>query len=143
PVVQAAPLECVVDLEGAVAGGYGDRGRGCGDPAEFADRDGRVGEYVEHEDFEIAAIVVDLVDEQHARAVFERLQEGPGDQETPVVETRFQLLTVRSFAGSRGRRLDGPQVQDLARKVPVVQCLGDVQAFIALQPDEVGTGGLG
>ena len=39
--------------------------------------------------------------------------------------------------------LDGAQVQDLAREVPVVERLRGVEALVALQPDELRAGRLG
>ena len=45
--------------------------------------------------------------------------------------------SVASIAPSRStRRLQRPQVQDLAREVPVVERLGGVDALVALEPDQ-------
>ena len=126
-------------LAGAVAGQHRQRRRRRGDPAEFRDRDRGVGEHLQQERLELVVGAVDLVDEQHARAGLQRLQQRPGDQEPPVVQARLDLVgSSRSPA-----RLDRAQVQDLARKVPVVERLRRVEALVALQPDERRSGRVG
>ena len=36
-----------------------------------------------------------------------------------------------------GQCLDGPEVQDLSREVPVVERLGGVDSLVALEPDQL------
>jgi hypothetical protein len=63
-VVQAAPLERVVQVPGPVRGEHGDRGQGRLLGAEFRDRDRRLGQQLEQERLELVVGPVDLVDEQ-------------------------------------------------------------------------------
>ena len=133
PVVEAAPLERVVQLAGAVGGEHDDRrGRGL-DGAELGDGDLVGRQHLEQERLELVVGPVDLVDQQHRRALLQRGQHRPGEQEPLVVQALLGLLDVgRRAAG----RLERAQVQDLAREVPVVERLGGVDALVALQPDQ-------
>ena len=45
---------------------------------------------------------------------------------------------VQRVPGRAGRGLQGAQVQQLAREVPVVERLRGVDAVVALQPDQLG-----
>ena len=87
-------------------------------------------EHLEQERLELVVGPVDLVDQQHAGGVLERLQQRPGEQEAPVVEGRLERLGV--VGGVRG--LGGPQVQQLAAEVPVVERLAGLETLVALQP---------
>ena len=106
------------------------------DRAQFGDRHGVVGEHLEQERLELVVGAVDLVDEQHRRALLERLQDRPGDEEAPVVQRGLERGGVGSVAGRA-------QVQDLPREVPVVERLAGVDALVALQPHEPRPGDLG
>src|SRR5699024_5672946 len=76
---------------------------------------------------------VDLIDQEHSRALAQSAQDRPREQE-PLVEQR--LLDRVGIETARRCRLDRAQMQDLASEVPVVQRLGGVDALVALQPDE-------
>src|ERR1700685_4343472 len=65
PVVQAAPLERVVQLAGAVGGEYHQRRAGRLDGADLGDADLEVGQHLEQERLEFVVGAVDLVDQQH------------------------------------------------------------------------------
>ncbi len=67
PVVQAAPLERVVHLAGAVRGQDDERRRRRPDRPQFRNGDGEVGEHLEQERLELVVGAVDLVDQQHGR----------------------------------------------------------------------------
>ena len=84
PVVQAAPLQCVVDLARPV--GCEDHARrplGL-DRADLGDRDLEVGQDLEQVRLELLVRAVDLVDQQDRRDTvigLERLEERPADEE--------------------------------------------------------------
>ena len=119
---------------GAV-GGEDDEGRGRGlDGAELGDAHLPGREHLEQEGLELVVGAVDLVDQQQRRALLEGGQHRPREQEPLVVQALLGLLGSRR--GPATRRLEGAQVQDLAREVPVVERLGGVDALVALQPHQ-------
>src|SRR5699024_4885593 len=124
PVVEAATLQGVVQVARAVRGQYDDRrGRG-GHGPELGDAHLGGGEHLEQEGLELVVRAVDLVDEQEGGAALEGGQYRPGEQEAFVVQ---RLLGLRQQLGvDPTGRLEGPQVQDLSRKVPVVEGLGGI-----------------
>ena len=65
------------------------------------------------------------------RRLPQRGQHGPRQQEALVVEALLGLVGV-DLTG----RLEGAEVQDLAREVPVVESLAGVDALVALQAHE-------
>ena len=96
------------------------------DRAELRDRDREVGEELEQERLELVVGAVDLVDQQHRRAVvLERLQQRPPQQEL----ASEQLARL-------GARLGGADRQQLALVVPVVDRVVEVDALVALQADQ-------
>ena len=106
------------------------RGR---DRPQLGDRDLEVGEQLEQEGLELVVGAVDLVDEQDDGAVgLERLEQRAAQQEAP----RVQLALVDAALG----RAHG---HELARVVPVVEGVVDVDALVALQADEPRAGGRG
>ena len=91
-------------------------------------------QHLQQERLELVVGAVDLVDEQHRRRLAQRAEHRPGEQEPLVEERLLRRVGVgdRSAAGG----LEGAQVQDLPREVPVVERLGRVDALVALQPDQ-------
>ena len=87
PVVDAAPLERVVQLAGAVRRQDHDRALLRRDRADLGDRDLEVGEQLEQERLELAVGAVDLVDQQHGRhdvVVLDRIeQRAPHEEVAP------------------------------------------------------------
>ena len=84
PVVQAAPLERVVDLARAVRGQDDPRGLLCLDGPDLRHRDLEVGQDLQQVRLELLVRPVDLIDEQHrghAIGGLERLEQGAPDQE--------------------------------------------------------------
>ena len=127
PVVQAAPLERVVQLAGAVRGQDHARPARRRDRPDLGDRDLEVGEHLEQERLELLVGAVDLVDQQHDRLrALDRLEQRPADQELGPEEL---LLGDRPLL----RRAD---VQQLPRVVPLVDGVRDVEALVALEPDQ-------
>ena len=126
PVVQAPPLERVVQLARAVR--RQDDGRLVlgGDRPQLGDRHGEVGEELEEERLELVVGAVDLVDEQHGRpVVLERLQQRALHEEAPREQVALLDAALR-----------GPDREELAGIVPVVDRVVQVDALVALQADE-------
>ena len=133
PVIEAAPLERVVHVAGAVGREHHQRWRCRTHLAEFGDGDRVLVEHLEQERLEFVVGPVDFVDEQHARRFGERPQQRTRQQEPLGVEGAFSGFGLEvSGAG----RLQRPQVQQLSREIPVVECLRCVDALVALQPDQ-------
>ena len=131
PVVEAAPLERVVQLAGAVGGQHHERRLGRGDGAELRDRHLPGREHLEQERLELVVRAVHLVDQQHRRRLAERGEHRSRQQEPLVVQALLGLVGV-DLAG----RLERAEVQDLAREVPVVERLAGVDPLVALEADE-------
>ena len=130
-MVQAAALDGVVEVAGAVGGEDDDRRVRRGDRAELGDRHARLREQLEQERLEVVVGAVDLVDQQHRRpraGMLERAQERPPDQ---VVGAEQVLLAQR-----RAARVGEPDAEQLARVVPLVERLGGVDPLVALQAHE-------
>ena len=141
PVVQAAPLEGVVDVAGAVARQHDERRVLGAEQAELGDRDLPVRQDLEQVGLELVVGAVDLVDEQHRRralAGLDRPQQRPLDEEALLVQ--LGLEGVGRAPGRLAAGLGGPQVEQLAAVVPVVDGLGGVDALVALQADQLAAG---
>ena len=131
PVEERAPLERVVELPGPVGGEDHRRLAPRADRAELGDRDLEVGEHLEQEGLELLVGPVDLVDQEHDRLVgVDRLEQRPPDQELGPEE-----LVLRHRA-----LLRGADVQQLARVVPLVDGVGDVEPLVALEADQPRAG---
>ena len=103
------------------------------DGADLGHRHLEVGEDLEQERLELLVAAVDLVDQQDRRPAFVRdgLQQRPLEQERLAEDLR---LGVRLLAAVALLKAD---VQELARVVPLVEGGRGVEAFVALQPDQV------
>ncbi len=128
PVIQAAPLERLVQVARAVGRDDHDRRRLGLVDADLRDRHLELREELQQEGLELVVGAVELVDQQHGAGLRERLHQRPAQQEL----RRVQL-----------GRAAGTQLQQLARIVPVVERAVDVDALVALQADErrPGAGG--
>ena len=102
-----------------------------GDRPELGDRDREVRQELEQERLELVVGAVDLVDQQHDRrsSRLERLEQRPAQQEPP----REQLALVDAALGRAQR-------EQLARVVPVVDRVVEVDALVALQADQARAG---
>ena len=110
--------------------------------AELGDGHRVVGQDLEQERLELVVGPVDLVDEQHRRrpfAVVDGRQDGPADQEPLGVQLVLQVGAQRPARRLGGDRR-GPQVQQLAGVVPLVDGLGHVDALVALQAQQLAAG---
>ena len=105
------------------------------DRADLGDRDLEVGQDLEQVRLELLVGAVDLVDEQDRRDAvvrLERLEERPADQEVRAED----VVRVRPLGLAAG--LEQADLEHLARVVPLVDGRVDVQALVALEPDEPG-----
>ena len=136
PLIQAAPLQRVVDLARAVRREDHQRRLGRAHGAELGNRDLELGEQLEQIALELFVGAIDLVDQQHRRPRargIDRLQQRPLDQERLAVE-----LAPRAVAIERAGRVEDAQLEQLARVVPLVDGVADVEPFVALQANQVG-----
>ncbi len=130
PEIQAAALERLGQLARVVGGEQHDRVGLRLDPAQFRDADLEVGEQLEQHRLELLVGLVDLVDQQHdGLGAGDRGHQRPLQQELLAEDVVLNLLP----AGRIGLGLDP---QQLLAVVPLVQRLGLVEAFVALQADE-------
>ena len=121
-----------MQLAGAVGGEHDDRrGRGR-DRAELGDAHLVGREHLEQERLELVVGPVDLVDQQHRRACCSAASTGRASRK----RSSYRLFSASSTVAPPAGGLEGAQVQDLAREVPVVERLGGVDALVALQPDQ-------
>ena len=104
------------------------------DRADLGDRDLEVGQDLEQVGLELLVGPVDLVDEQDRRDAvrrLERLEQRPADEEIgpeDVVGGRVLGLATS---------LQQPDLEHLARVVPLVDGRVDVQPLVALEPDQL------
>ena len=133
PVVEAAALQRVVDLAGAVRSDYHDRRLLGADRPNLGNCHLEIGKQLQQVGLKRLVGAVELVDQQHGRALdlrLQRLQQRPFDQK-PVGEDRaLDLASV--FLG----RLGEADLDHLARIVPLVDRRGDIETLVALQADE-------
>ena len=104
-MVEAAPLDRIVQVARAVGREHDDRRVRGGDRADLGDRHARLGEQLEQERLEVVVGAVDLVDQEHGRpraGVLERAQERPPDE---VVGAEEVVLGDRAAAVSAIRML--------------------------------------
>src|ERR687889_1609628 len=133
-MVEAAALERVVDLPGSVGGQNGDRRTFGPDGAQLGYSDCEVREDLQQECLELVVGAVHLVYEQHWRhrpTMLQRLQQRTAYQELAVVEVALDAFPIFAAEG-----FGGANVEELAGVVPLVDCLVDVYALVALQADE-------
>ena len=97
------------------------------DRPDLRDRDLEVREHLEQERLELLVGTVDLVDQQHdLLRRLDRLEQRPPDEE---LRPEQLLLGHRAFL----RRAD---VEQLPGVVPLVDGVRDVEALVALEPDQ-------
>ena len=106
------------------------------DRAELGDRQLVLGQHLEQEGVERLVGAVELVDQQHRRALLrQRLQQRPLDQHAARVEALGQALARRGVADVV-RRLGEADLHHLARDVPFVGGLRDVEPLVALHAQQ-------
>ena len=131
PVVEAAALERVVQLAGAV-GGEDHHRRRLGDHGpDLGDGHRGVGQHLQQEGLELLVGPVELVDQEHRPApCADGRQQRPLDQELRAVELGGLAVGVERPLLQRAR------VEELARVVPLVERLAGVDPLVALEADE-------
>ncbi len=121
-------------LAGAVGGQDHDRRLRRLDRAKLWHGDLKIAERLEQERLERFVGAVQLVDQQHRRAVFvraHRLQQRTFDQ-----KVRAEKLAVQTLAIRIARGLGCPDGNHLCRKIPFIHCARRIEPFVALQPDQ-------
>ncbi len=111
------------------------------DRPDLGDRDLEVGEQLQQERLELVVGAVDLVDQQHRRlwvVVLDGVQQRPALEELPAEQLVQALLAAAGLGG-----LERADIEQLARVAPVVERVGDVDALVALQPDQAAAGDVG
>jgi hypothetical protein len=137
-MVEAAPLDRVVEFARAVAGEDGD-GRGPGaHRSDLGNTHLVLAQVFEQKGFERLVRAVHLVDQQH-RAGLGRLQgqqQGAPDQVSVLVHLALHLVgLLLAFHGAH--------VQQLRGVVPFVQSFALFDPVVALQPQQLALQGLG
>ena len=107
------------------------RNRGA-ERTELGHGDLEVGEELEQVRLELLVGSIDLVDEQHRRRAIpgDRLEERALDQEPLAVDPLARLAPAAFTLGEA-------YFEDLPRVIPVIDRGRDVEAFIALKPDQL------
>ena len=141
PVVQAAPLERVVDVAGAVARQHDERrGSARNMPSSgtvICQSDSTSSRYASNS--------------SSARSISSISSTGGGPSRGSIARSSARLTRKRSWyssassasvaaPGGLAAGLGGPQVEQLAGVVPVVDGLGGVDALVALQADQLAAG---
>ena len=134
PVIEAASLDRVVDLARAIGGDDDDRRLGALDRAEFRNRDLILGQHFEQICLEGLVGAVEFVDQEHRRDAvigLERLQQRTADQEALGKDVGRERVLV-----DLALRLGEPDLDHLARIVPLVDRRCGIEALVALQPHQ-------
>ena len=136
PLIQAAALQRVVHVTRPVGRQDDERRVRGAHRAELGNRDLEFRQQLEQIALELLVGAIDLVDQQHRRLAAGRidgLQQRPLDQERIAVQFLPRLRAIDAAGG-----IEDAQLEDLARVVPFVDRVRDVQSFVALQADHVG-----
>ena len=142
PVIKTAPLQGVVHLPRSVRREDDQRRVTGANAPQLWNCHREVGKGLEQKGLELVVRTVDFIDQQHRTRAPERLQDRAGHQESFAVQLVLDSLEIELRA-DRGADLRCPQMQHLPRKIPVVQGLSCIDAFVALQPDQGRAAGLG
>ncbi len=102
------------------------------DRAQLRNRHLEVGQHFQQVGLERLVRAVELVDQQYGRIALERARQWALDQEFVRVDLRAELGLVLLAGGFREADLD-----HLARVVPLVGRLRDVEALVALEADQL------
>src|SRR5487761_98603 len=134
PVIEAPALQGVMHLAGPV-GGDDHKGRLLRlDRAELRDRHLEGGQQLQQEGLELLVGAVDLVDEQDRRrrvVVVDGVQQRPPQKELGAEDLALSRLAIILPP-------EQADVQQLARIVPLVNRVREVDALVALEADQAG-----
>ena len=134
PVVEATPLQCVVELARAVGREDHDRRLVGDDRADLRDRDLEVRQQLEQERLELVVSAVDLVDQEH------RPVAGADSVEQWSFEQELRPEELVDVGVVEAALRQCPDLQHLPGVVPLVQRLVGVDALVALQSDQPTAG---
>ena len=129
PVIEAAPLERVVELAGPVRRDDHRRRRQGADPADLGDRHRELRQDLQEERLELVVGSVELIDQQHGLVA----GADRGEQRTLHQEVRPEQVLDVSLGVGGVHRADRDQ---LPRVVPLVERLRGVDPLVALQADQ-------
>src|SRR5450759_957327 len=135
PVIEATALEGVVDLARPVGCDDHERRLLRLDGANLGDRDLEVRQQLQQERLELLVRAVDLVDEQDRRrgiVVVDGIQQRAPQEELGTED----LALRRAYVVRLAQKAD---VEQLARIVPLIDRVRQVDALVALEADEAGT----
>ena len=135
-MVEAPPLERVVHFTRAIRRKDDERRRARAHGAELGNRDLEFGEHLEQKSLEFLVGPIDFVNQQHGRPRAQRvdgLKQRALDQKGIAVE-----LAPRARSIERVRRVENAQLEQLAGVVPLVHGVAHVEAFIALESNQIG-----
>src|SRR5699024_10523340 len=103
--------------------------------ANFRHRDLIIRQQFQQIGFEWLVGAIELVDQQYrrtARGRFQRLQQRPAHEKARIENFAAEFLAI-----GHAFRFGQANFDHLPRVVPLVDCRTDVQAFVALQPDQL------
>ena len=136
-MIEAAALERVVNLAGAVRRDDDDRRMLRLDRAELRDGDLEVGQHLQKKGLEGLVRAVELVDQENRRSGGVGLK---GLQERPLHQIAFrEQIALERVAVHCSAGLGKPDGHHLPGIVPLVDGRGDIEAFVALQADEAAS----
>ena len=129
PVIEAAPLQRVVELAGAVRRDDHGRRRQGADPADLGDRHRELRKDLQEEGLELVVGSVELIDEQHGLIA----GADRGEERALHQEVRSEQILDVSLGVGRVHRADRDQ---LPRVVPFVERLRGIDPLVTLQADQ-------
>ena len=130
-MIQATPLDRIMDLARAIGGNDDDRRRRGLDRAQLGDSHLIFGQNLEQIRLEGLVGPVELVDQQYRRNAvvrLQRLQNRPADQEPLAENIGGQRLAI-----DLALRFGQPDLDHLPRIIPLVYRRRGVETFVALQ----------
>src|SRR5487761_346877 len=139
PVIKAPALQGIVHLAGPVGGDDHERRLLRLDGSDLRDRHLEVRQQFQQEGLELLVGAVDLVDEQDRRrgvVVVDGVQQRPPQEELRAEDLALCGTPIVLLAQQA-------DVQKLARIIPFVDGVGEVDALVALQADQAGAQHIG
>ena len=121
-MIQAAPLQRVVELAGAVGGDDDDRRHGGADRAELGNGHLKVGQQLEQKPLELLVGAIELVDEQHRRRP--PVCSSACSSGRLIRNASLNSSAARACAIDDAGGLQQPDLEELARVVPLVHAPG-------------------
>ena len=139
PVIQAAPLQRIVNFAGAVGGENDDGTRvvGRAHRAELGDGDLKIRQHFQQERFKRFIGAIEFIDQQHRRGAgnrqVQRLQQRARGKEFAAVNGLRQIARFGALAAARVGQTDR---HHLLCGIPFVGGTGKIETFVALQANQ-------